>query len=433
MGDVVPMVFGEVRTFHSDWYGEHEFPWTTDLYEHQGDNGPYECPGMANNWEDFVKITEELYGSTDKTFNPFEKVDNRDGPTRQTVKDLVTHIRGDDAFFKQFSAMKEATPRIRRILCEVAGYASTYLDPLEMSTASRGEASGATSSTSNRFSQNTKIVRTAQFDNILIDLSGLTLEQVKELNNAAVFELNKKARHSYTSGSGAATLLHPVSLAGLKDMVHGMVSVVSQKLIAPSVSNDVRTRYSQLLGLLNSSVSDTEAMLRCFASPVCSKVFSTSSKTGTSLLSKGQLSHFLRALHAWAHGQSSGTVTGLGKLRIGPFTERYDTSPVNLIHLVSLFHFMFAEVASSAVQKAKDLLVFYNEVVTNKRPPPTKPKPPKKVPRLTSGSKACFNCGEAGHVIAHCPKPRTNAHMTCYKCGKKGHHRRDCPEKTTSA
>ena len=64
MSDRIPMTFGEIRTFHSDWYGEHEFPWTSDLYEHQGDDGPFECPGMANNWKDFVKITEDLYGST---------------------------------------------------------------------------------------------------------------------------------------------------------------------------------------------------------------------------------------------------------------------------------------------------------------------------------------------------------------------------------
>ena len=267
-------------------------------------------------------------------------------------------------------------------------------------------------------------------------MSDLSLVQIKELNNAAVYYLNMKARHSY-SGSGATTLQHPTSMSGFKDMASGMLSVVSKKLASSNVSGADRVRYTQLLGLVNSSVTDTEAMLRRFMSTVCAKVFSTNAKSGASLLSKGQLSHFLRALHAWAHGQMH--EKGLGNLRIGPSSLQFDFSPVNLIHLISLFHFMFADVSSSAVQKAKDLLIFYDEVVEKKRPMPTPRnspnKAPKTAPKTSPKTKTCYNCGEKGHVSAQCPKPRAapNAHMTCFKCGKKGHHKRDCPEKTTSA
>ena len=436
MGDV-PMTFGASTTkaFHNDWYdGVHSYPMDADLFEFQGEGGDYECPGIVSYSVDLVKVTNELYGSNGD-FNPFEKIDDREGPTRNTVRNLVTHVREEPAFFKQFIDMKEVTPRLRRILCEVAGYAATYLEPVEAPSASHGGASGASSSSGIRFSQNSKVVRLGQWDNRLIQLSELSAVQVKELNNAGVYSLNMKARHSY-SVTGATTLQHPTSMSGFKDMASGMLSVVSKKLGSANVSEEDRARYTQLLGLVNSSVTDTEAMLRRFMSTVCAKVFSTNAKSGASLLSKGQLPHFLRALHAWAHGQME--ESGLGNLRIGPSTLKFDISPVNLIHLISLFHFMFAELSSSAVQKAKDLLTFYDEVVdSKKRPLPTPRNSPNKAPRPAPKSspktKTCYNCGEKGHVNAQCPKPRTNEHMTCFKCGKKGHHRRDCPEKTTSA
>ena len=39
------------------------------------------------------------------------------------------------------------------------------------------------------------------------------------------------------------------------------------------------------------------------------------------------------------------------------------------------------------------------------------------------GPRACYRCGDTGHMIAECPKPRV-----CYRCNKPGHVRAECPE-----
>jgi hypothetical protein len=45
-------------------------------------------------------------------------------------------------------------------------------------------------------------------------------------------------------------------------------------------------------------------------------------------------------------------------------------------------------------------------------------------------SKACFNCGDSGHLSKDCTKPKvkfvTKGKENCYKCGKPGHLSKDC-------
>merc|ERR1712126_535422 len=49
----------------------------------------------------------------------------------------------------------------------------------------------------------------------------------------------------------------------------------------------------------------------------------------------------------------------------------------------------------------------------------------------TMGDRACYNCGESGHLSRDCSKPRQGGggrSMTCYNCNEEGHMSRDCPQ-----
>ena len=47
------------------------------------------------------------------------------------------------------------------------------------------------------------------------------------------------------------------------------------------------------------------------------------------------------------------------------------------------------------------------------------------------GDRACYNCGENGHMSRDCPQPRSGGGGgggNCYNCGEPGHQSRDCSQ-----
>lgn len=47
----------------------------------------------------------------------------------------------------------------------------------------------------------------------------------------------------------------------------------------------------------------------------------------------------------------------------------------------------------------------------------------------TKNDKKCYNCGQPGHLSRNCTEEKTNSRNVgskCYKCGKNGHFAREC-------
>ncbi|KAI2513016.1 hypothetical protein MHU86_1307 [Fragilaria crotonensis] len=49
----------------------------------------------------------------------------------------------------------------------------------------------------------------------------------------------------------------------------------------------------------------------------------------------------------------------------------------------------------------------------------------KTINQARSQYRRCFNCGKVGHISADCQKPAGN--KACYNCGEEGHISKDCP------
>lgn len=49
----------------------------------------------------------------------------------------------------------------------------------------------------------------------------------------------------------------------------------------------------------------------------------------------------------------------------------------------------------------------------------------KTINQARSRFRRCFNCGRVGHISADCQKPAGN--KACYNCGEEGHVSKDCP------
>jgi cellular nucleic acid-binding protein len=44
----------------------------------------------------------------------------------------------------------------------------------------------------------------------------------------------------------------------------------------------------------------------------------------------------------------------------------------------------------------------------------------------SNNNRKCFNCGKPGHISADCPIPAGN--KACFNCGCEGHISRECPQ-----
>jgi len=434
MTDFIPMVFGRAAIFHPERSGD-QFPMDLDLFDEVGGEGDdataWACPFIGDSQIPLSKIIEALYGPpAPRGYNPFNTatpagfVGEHQGPTRNTVNGIVTEIKSDAAMWKQFNALPEATARIRRGLCVVAKLPENFLSDVPIREGATS--SSSTQGGSNRFSQHSVSVRAVLHDNTLLRLSGFTEAQVNEINHTAINALNKSQSQLYTVGGNFTRVVHPRSIQELRLMVQATTTLVSKKLSDATIQEDHRSLWIEFLSMVNSIVTDTEDMLRLFKSHTCASVLHANSKTGASLLAKGTMGPFAHALHKWSLQQSS-----LGNLRVGPLHMQFVASPVNFIHLLHLFHFVFEETSGPAVQKAKSLLLHYSEVITSgkKRGNETMPNSPNKRPK-GGKDKKCYNCQKTGHLSNNCPDKESR---TCFKCGEKGHIASKCTKKSSDS